>query len=75
MSNKSHDSKGVHERVSLGQDAPASRRRSGNALARPGHFSALGHTTASALQRQSRAKASGQAVRAKIKPLQPGRKD
>ena len=75
MSNKPYDPKEAHERVSLGDAAPASRRRSGIALARPGHFSATGHTTTSAMQRELHAKTGRRAVRAKIKPLQSGRKD
>jgi hypothetical protein len=75
MSNKPYDSSGVHERVSLGDVAPASRRRSGVTLARPGHFSATGHATASAVQSESSAKTGRRAVRAKIKPIQSGGKD
>jgi hypothetical protein len=38
MSNESSEPKQVHMRVSLGGDAPTPTRRSGHALARPGHF-------------------------------------
>jgi hypothetical protein len=73
MTEKSHDHKGVQERVSLGEKAPESLRRSGTSLARPGHFSAVPHVAASAKQKQS---SGPRAVRATIKPSsQSGRKD
>jgi hypothetical protein len=75
MSDKPSTSKGPHERVSLGEAAPASGRRSGVALARPGHFSAQGHVAVSAVDAKSMAKTGRKAVRATIKPLLPGRKD
>ena len=74
MSDKPYNQKGVHERVALGEKPPQSQRQSGVMLTRPGHFSALSHTAASA-QRESPLK-GGRAVRATVKPShQTGRKD
>jgi hypothetical protein len=74
MADKPQDQKGPHERVSFGDKALESRRRSGVTLARPGHFSALSY--AASVQRESSSKAGRPAIRAKIKPShQPDRKD
>lgn len=74
MADKPQDQKEPHERVSFGDKALESRRRSGVALARPGHFSAQSYAASG--QRESSSKAGRRAIRAKIKPLhQPDRKD
>jgi hypothetical protein len=69
MSNKPYDDKQVDKRVSLGDDARTSRRRSGAALARPGNFMAL-NLRISADEPESSQKTSRRSVRLKIKPLQ-----
>jgi hypothetical protein len=73
MADKPQDQKGQHERVSFGDKALESRRRSGVTLARPGHFSAQSY--AASVQRESSAK-TARSIRAQIKPVhQPDRKD
>ncbi|HEY2498382.1 MAG TPA: hypothetical protein VGK24_15060 [Candidatus Angelobacter sp.] len=69
MSDKS-DSKNIHKRVSLGDNAPSSGRRSGIANASPGHVAEAAYS-GSATQKKS----SRRAVRANINQPQSTRKD
>jgi hypothetical protein len=73
MSDKSENQKRPHERVSLGEKALESRRRSGVSLAHTGHLSAL--SDANPIEHGTPLK-TGRAIRAKIKPIhQSERKD
>ena len=75
MSAKPYDADDADGRVSFGAAAVAPKRRSGADVARPGHFSALAAAAASTSKSSASAKAGRRAVRAKVKPLLPDRKD